>query len=241
MTVQIVLLTLFTFAAGMVGTISGFGISTIMIPVMSLYYPLPGVLLFVAIIHFFGDIWKIIFFKKGADWKLIAAFGIPGILMSYAGASITLAVSPMLLKRLLGTFLVLYVITLFVKHNWKVPRTNGTAAAGGAMSGFFSGVFGIGGAVRSAFLSAYDLPKEMFIFTGGVIAFFIDIARITRYISGGMTLQNELIRVLLILIPASLAGAYTARKTVDFIPQNLFRLIIAVFLGLAGIGFLIWP
>ena len=241
MVYQTILLTIFTFIAAIVGTVSGFGISTIMIPVMSLFYPLPTVLLFVAIIHFCGDIWKIIFFKKGANWKLIAAFGIPGIIMSYLGASITLTISPTFLKKLLGIFLVLYVVYLFKKQKWKIPRTNMTSIAGGSLSGFFAGIFGVGGAIRGAFLSAYDLPKETYIYTAGMIAFFIDLSRITKYLTGGMTLTKYLAFLLLFLVPLSFLGAFVAKRIVNFVPQKLFRLVIAALLGLVGLKFLIYP
>ena len=238
---QAVLLSIFTFLASIVGTVSGFGISTIMIPVMTLFYPFPIVLLFVAIMHFFGDIWKIIFFKKGANWKLIAGFGIPGIIMSYIGAAITLAVSPVFLKKLLGIFLILYVVYLFMKQKWKMPKTNMSSITGGSLSGFFAGIFGVGGAIRGAFLSAYNLPKETYIYTAGMIAFFIDISRITKYLTGGVTLNKYLIFFLLFLVPLSFLGAFTAKRIVNFIPQKSFRLVIAVLLGFVGLKFLIYP
>jgi uncharacterized protein len=238
---QTILLAVLTFVAATVGTVSGFGISSIMIPVMSLFYPISTVLLFVAIIHLTGDLWKIILFKKGADWKLIAAFGIPGIILSYVGASISLSVNPDLLKRLLGIFLLLYVAYLFIKQKWKIPRTKVTSAVGGSLSGFFAGIFGVGGAIRGVFLSAYDLPKEMYLFTAGMIALFIDLTRTAKYLMGGMTLSHYLWILLLFLIPLSLLGAYLAKKIVKFVPQKSFRLLIAVFLGLIGLKFLIYP
>jgi hypothetical protein len=241
MIIQPILLSIFTFLAALVGTISGFGISTILIPVMALFYPLPVVLLFVAIIHLASDIWKIIFFKKGLNWKLILGFGIPGIIFSYLGASISLSISAVILKRLLGVFLIIYVIYLFMKQRWKIPRTNLTSAAGGSLSGFFAGIFGVGGAIRSAFLSAYDLPKETYLFTAGVIALVIDVSRISKYLSGGVSINSYLLLLLLLLIPLSFLGAYIAKRIVNEVPQNMFRLIIAVFLALAGLKFLIYP
>jgi uncharacterized membrane protein YfcA len=236
-----VLLIIFTFAAAVIGTVSGFGISTIMIPVMSLFYPLPVTLLFVAIIHLFGDIWKIIFFKKGVNWKLVAGFGIPGIVMSYLGASISLNVSPHLLKRFLGGFLLVYVVYLYFKRQWKVPKTNATAVTGGSLSGFFAGIFGVGGAVRGAFLSAYDLPKATYIFTAGMIAFFIDVTRITKYLAGGILLDKYLGIMLGFLIPLSFLGAYVAKRIVALVPQKIFRLVIAFLLGIVGFKFLLFP
>ena len=238
---QAVLLAIFTFIAAMLGTISGFGISTIMIPIMCLFYPMPTALLFVAIIHLCGDIWKIIFFKRGANWKLILGFGIPGIIMSYIGASVTLNISPLILKRFLGGFLILYMVYLFVKQKWRIAKTNKTAILGGSLSGFFAGIFGVGGAIRGAFLSAYDLPKETYIFTAGMIAFFIDISIITKYLTGGITLSENLGLLLLLLVPLSFLGAYCAKKIVHSVPQNYFRLLIAILLGFVGTKFLLFP
>ncbi len=98
---QWLLIGFFTFIASLVGTISGFGLSTIMVPVLLLFYPFPVVLLFVGIVHLFGDIWKVIFFRRGADWKLILLFGIPGILFSYAGATLSVGSPEILLIKYL--------------------------------------------------------------------------------------------------------------------------------------------
>ena len=229
------------FIASTFGTVSGFGISTMMIPVLSLFYPISSTLLFVAIIHLCGDIWKIIFFKKGANWRLIATFGIPGIVMSYWGASLTLDVPGDLLKRLLGVFLILYVVYLFNKKRWRVRKTSLTSVLGGSLSGFFAGIFGVGGAIRGAFLSVYDLPKAMYLFTAGMIAFFVDVTRISKYVSGGIRLEPEWGPMLILLIPLSFLGGFVGKKWVDRVPQQVFRLVIAVFLGVVGLKFLIYP
>ena len=72
-------LTLLTFLVSIIGTITGFGMSTIMVPVVLLFLPLPETLLFVGVIHWFGDLWKILLFKHGIHKKLLIYFGIPGI------------------------------------------------------------------------------------------------------------------------------------------------------------------
>ena len=239
MLIRSLLISALTFAAALVGTVSGFGISSIMIPVLSLYYPLPAVLLFVGLIHLSGDVWKMVLFRQGVDWRLILVFGIPGILFSYAGATVTLSVPTELLERLLGVFLLSYVAYLFLRSRWKVPRTDLTSAAGGSLSGLFAGLFGVGGAVRSAFLAAYDLPKETYIFVSGAIALFIDITRIVRYLTGGMGLPEDLSLLLLVLVPLSLLGAYVAKRIVTRVPQKYFRMVIAALLGVMGVKFLL--
>jgi hypothetical protein len=167
---QLILLCLLTLFGSAIGTATGFGTSTVMIPVMVLFVPPPIALLFVGIVHLFGDIWKVLLFKRGFDWKLILGFGLSGVLASFLGASLSLQGQAFPLKRILGAFLILYVAFLFLKREWALPKTHATAVYGGLLSGLFAGFFGVGGAVRGAFLTAFNLPKEVYIFTSRNVA-----------------------------------------------------------------------
>jgi len=197
--------------------------------------------LFVGIIHWFGNIWKLILFRKGIQWKLILSFGIPGIIATFVGASLVFNIPKNLLSRILGVFLICYVIYLFVKSSFRIKPDLLTAACGGALSGFFAGIFGIGGAVRSLFLTAFDLPKEVYIATAGAIALIIDSTRLTTYFLKGTRLEELLLLGLLLFVPASLLGAKIAQFLVSKIPQQHFRKVIAIFLLLAGMKLLVWP
>ena len=224
-----------------VGTLTGFGTSTIMVPILLFFLPLPQTLLLVGIIHWFGDIWKILFFKKGFNWKLILTFGTAGIFASYLGASIVFSISEKFLSQILGGFLLAYVLFLIFKPTFKIPKNTITALSGGGLSGFFAGIFGVGGAVRGIFLLAFDLPKAVYISTAGAIALFIDSTRIVAYFVNDVTLERQFLWGFLLFIPASFIGARAAKKIIDRIPQNKFRIIIAVFLFLVGLKFLLIP
>lgn len=230
-----------TLLASGLGTATGFGTSTVMVPILILFFPLPVTLLFVGIIHLCGDIWKIILFRTGFDWRLILGFGLSGIIASFLGASLSLQTSSLPLKQLLGIFLICYTLYLFLKRRWVVPKTNNTVVCGGLLSGFFAGLFGVGGAIRGAFLTAFDLPKEVYIMTSGIIALFIDITRVTRYLTGGITLNQELLYTLLVCIPLSFTGAFIAKKFMERIPQKSFRLFVGIFIGLVGIKLILLP
>jgi len=238
---EIIYIALFTILASGIGTITGFGTSTILIPILLLYLPLPETLLVVGIIHFSGDIWKMILFRKGFDWKLILAFGLTGIVASYLGAQIVFSTSAETLLRVLGAFMLTYTVFLVFKPGFKIPKRNFTAIMGGGLSGFFAGIFGVGGAIRTLFLSAFDLPKAVFVATTGAIAFLIDFTRITTYLMNGVRLNEWYLWGLLAFIPASFIGTALAKKVVDKIPQKWFRLVVAAFLFVMGIKFLIYP
>jgi uncharacterized membrane protein YfcA len=238
---QIIYLAILTIFASGIGTLTGFGSSTVMIPVLLIFFPLPITLLFAGILHFFNDIWKITLFRQGVRWKLILGFGIPGIIFSIIGASLAINAPEELLSRVLGAFLVGYVIFLLLKPKFKIKQSDALAITGGSLSGFLAGIFGIGGAVRSAFLSAFDLPKSVYIATAGAIALAVDSTRIITYYAGGIRLESTLLWGLLIFIPASFIGAKIAQKIVNKIPQKYFRIIIAVFLFIFGIKLVLFP
>ncbi len=61
---NLVLITLLTFIAAIIGTTTGFGISTIMLPVLALFMPLPQALLLAGIVHLFGSLWKVVLFRE---------------------------------------------------------------------------------------------------------------------------------------------------------------------------------
>ena len=113
---QGLLLCILTFFASGLGTATGFGTSTVMVPILVLFVPLPVTLLFVGIIHLCGDIWKIILFRTGFNWRLVIVFGLAGIIGSFLGASMAMQSGELPLKRILGIFLILYVIYLFIKR-----------------------------------------------------------------------------------------------------------------------------
>ena len=236
---EIIYITILTFFASMVGTMTGFGTSTIMIPVFLLFYSLPQTLLFVGIIHWFGNLWKILLFRKGLNWRLILGFGLSGIIASFLGASLMFEISEEILKKILGGFLLAYVIFLFLKPDFRLEKNEKNMITGGALSGFFAGIFGVGGAIRATFLTAFDLPKAMYLATAGSIALLIDSTRIITYVRGGARLEPILLWGMFFFIPASFLSAKIAKRILSHIPQKSFRLFITISLALIGLYFLI--
>ncbi len=198
-------------------------------------------MLLVGIIHWVGDIWKMILFRKGATWNLVLLFGIPSVLAAYAGARLTLATESTILLRILGAALIGYTFFLLFHSSWKLPRTNATAVTGGALSGLMAGIFGVGGAVRGAVLTAFDLPKHIYIFTAGAIALMTDSMRLLTYGIGNVNLPRELWYGMILFLPLSFIGAWLSKKIVGLVPERAFRQVVALFLAIIGLKFLLFP
>lgn len=238
---ELTLISVLTLVASVVGTMTGFGMSTIMIPVLLFMYPLPQTLLLVGVIHFAGNIWKMVFFHRGLQWKLLLLFGIPSVLASYLGATLTSEVDEQLLLRILGAAFLIYTMFLFLHSTWRIRANTTTAVSGGIVSGFMAGMFGVGGAVRGAFLRAFDLSKDAFIFTAAAIALVTDSTRLITYTADQINLPSGLWQGMVLFLPVSLLGSWIGQRIVRRLPKSAFRTVVAVFLGLSGLKFLLYP
>lgn len=238
---EVVYILLLTIVASGFGTITGFGSSTIMVPILLMFYPLPETLLLAGILHWFNDAWKVILFRQSPLWKTILSFGIPGLIFGVVGAWLVLSIPQANLSRFLGTVLIGYFALISIKSDFKIPRNVLSAMIGGSLSGFIAGIFGIGGAMRGLFLTALNLPKETYLFTSGMVALFIDTSRLITYALGGTRLTPTLTWGLVLFIPASFLGAELAKMIVGKIPPEKFRLLVAFFLGAVGLRLLLFP
>lgn len=234
-------LALIALVGTIVGTVTGFGTSTIMIPVLLIYFPPVEAIFLVSIIHYFGDIWKVMLFREGFNWKLIALFGVVGMIPSYIGASLALNLDKTLLLRLMGVFFIAYFAFLVFKSKFKIGVGIKTALLGGVFAGFSAGVFGLGGPIRSAVLSAYDMPKAVFIATGAVIGLMVDAPRMVAYFMADTPLPSHLRWSLVLFIVLSFIGAQIGKYIVDKIPQEKFRSVVATLLFVLGVKLVAVP
>ena len=238
---EIIYIALLTLLASLIGTLAGFGISTIMVPILLMFLPLPQTLLLVGIIHWFNDIWKLLLFREGIRWRLFLAFGLPGIFTSFIGSSLSLKIPSEILSRVLGVFLIAYVFLIAFNRTFKLSQRLSVAVSGGALTGFFAGIFGIGGEINAVALSAFNLEKAVYVATAGAISFMIDSTRIVTYIRGGVGLEPAILSGFLIFIPASLIGAIIGKRWIEKIPQEKFRNFLAVFIFLLGLKLVLFP
>jgi uncharacterized membrane protein YfcA len=237
---ELLLISAITLVASFVGSVTGFGVSLLMMPVLLLIAPLPQALLFAGIVHWFDDVWKMLLFHRGVRWRIVLVFGVTGAVSAYVGAKLSFVLPEGVLIRGLGAFLLLYVAFVGLRPRWKLPRSDSSDAVGGGLSGFLAGVIGLGGALRSAVLIAYDLPKAAYLFTVGAVAFLTDTARLWAYVAGGTALTGPLRSAVIICVMLSLLASWSGKKLVDRIPQVLFRKVVASGLFVLGIKLLLF-
>ncbi len=219
------------FIAEIIGTVAGFGSSTVFLPLAILFVDFKTALVLVALFHIFGNIGRASFFRHGLDKHILLIFGIVGaLLVSY--------VSQDVLKGILGGFFVIYSVISLWKEDIKVSTSMRNSIIGGGLSGFLAGLIGTGGALRGAFLTAFGLPKEKYIATAATIALAVDLTRLPVYFAEGF-LSSQYYWYIPVLLIIAFCGSFTGKLIVKKIPQNRFRKIVLIAIFFIGAKFVL--
>jgi hypothetical protein len=227
-----------SYGAAAAATVAGFGSSALLIPVALLFMDIKTAVFVVAVFHLFNNAFKIRLFRKSIDFKIFLLFGMPSILMAFTGA-VLISSSPLeAVKIILGLFMMVYAVYSFIKPDFGLKKSNPTAVIGGSLSGFLAGLIGLGGATRGVFLTAFNLPKEIYVATSAMIALVIDVTRIPTYLIT-KTVQDPSYYVLLpFLCVMAYFGVKTGKVLLQKINQDTFRRIVSVALFAVGLKIL---
>src|ERR671918_709883 len=137
-----ILFFLSAFVAEIIGTMAGFGSSTIFLPLALFFVDFETAIVLVAIFHLFGNIGRISFFRQGFDKRIILQFGVPSVLLSLLGAFLIGIIPQPTLKLILGIFLIVTSGSFLAKPGLKFAASTGTFIAAGSATGFITALVG---------------------------------------------------------------------------------------------------
>jgi uncharacterized membrane protein YfcA len=233
---EYLILALLSFFAGGLTLFTGFGLSTILLPVFVIFFPVAIAVPSTAIVHFINNFYKLFIYFKQINTRILIRFGLPALLASIAGAFLLqkLSSNERNLEILLGILIILisFMEMFPAIRNLKIGIK--WAPLGGVISGFFGGLSGHQGLFRSAFLVKSGLSKNSFIATGVGIAVLVDITRLSVYGSTIFTTSiissNDfwlpvIISTTSALFGVSLATDLVKKMTIDVIRNMVFGLI----------------
>jgi len=224
--VEAVIFLILSFFSAAFATIAGFGSSSVLLPLALFFMDFHSALLVVACFHLFTNCFKIKLFIKNIDTKLFVEFGLPSIFAAFLGATLVSSLDVLLLKRGVGIFLFLFTSYSLSKKNFTLKRGLTVSLVGGTLSGFFAGLIGLGGAIRSTFLVALNMPKEAYIGTAALIAVIVDLIRVPTYLYLHRTYDMNYIKLMPLLFLTAYLGVLSGKKLLHKMDQELFRKIV---------------
>lgn len=234
---------------------SGFGLGTMLMPAFALFFPVPVAVAATAVVHLANNAFKVILVGRGADWSAVARFALPAAVTAILGALVLAAIRdipPLADYRFAGQSfqvtpvkLVIGIIIVIFAVLDLAPRLAGLSfdrrylLLGGVLSGFFGGLSGNQGVLRSAFLIKAGLGKQAFIATGVVAAVIVDVTRLTVYgvtlYSSNLSVLGEDIRGLVVAATlAAFAGALAGRYYLEKVTLKTVQAIVGSLLIAVG-------
>jgi hypothetical protein len=225
------------FFAEVIGTMAGFGSSTIFLPVALFFLDFRVALIIVAIFHIFGNIGRITFFRHGLSRKMLINFGVPSVVFTIIGAFSVNYVPQNILQLILGVFLIIFSLASLLRPDLSFSTSKKNSFIGGGLSGFFAGLIGTGGALRGAFLTSFNLEKSVYVSTAAAISLAVDLTRIPIYLQSGFLSQEYYYMVPLLFLLA-VSGSYTGKRVINMVPQKIFRKFVLVTIVIVSLKFI---
>jgi hypothetical protein len=236
---------------------SGFGLGTILMPVLALFFPIPVAIAATAIVHLANNIFKVVLVGRKADWGVVVRFAIPGAfaailgalllelftdtqpLMTYVVGGANLAITPV--GIVIGSVIIAFALLDLLPRFKDLAFDKKYLPTGGLLSGFFGGLSGNQGALRSAFLIKTGLDKEAFIGTGTISAIIVDFARLSIY---GLafysvqftTLPSDLFGLVITAMISAFVGSFIGSRLIKKVTIRSIQVLVGIMLVIVGVG-----
>ena len=244
------------FASGLT-LFSGFGLGTILMPVFALFFPVQAAVAMTAVVHLANNLFKIGLVGRDADWRVVLRFGLPVALAAIAGATLLalFAGLPALasyelggrlhevtpVKAAIGGLIVGFALLELSPRFAALAFPPRWLPLGGLLSGFFGGLSGNQGALRSAFLIKAGLSKEAYVGTGSACTVLVDVVRLLVYgaafqTSGWAAVDRGNVGLVLAATLSAFSGAWLGKRLLKKVTLRAVELTVAAMMVLIGAG-----
>jgi len=221
-------------AAGAIASVAGFGIGSILTPLLSLHLGTKLAVAAVSIPHVVGTGLRLWMLRGRIDRRTFLWFGLASAAGGLAGALLHADASNRALGVLLGCLLVFVGISGLSGLMERVRFGRRAAWIAGIVSGAFGGLVGNQGGIRSGALLAFDVDKEAFVATATAVGLIVDGARMPVYLAMEWNSLAAVWPLISIATAGVVAGTLGGRRVLTRVPEATFRRVVAVLLLALG-------
>jgi uncharacterized membrane protein YfcA len=225
--------------AGAVAGVSGFGIGSLLTPLLASHVGTKVAVAAVSIPHVVGTALRFASLRHQVDGPMFRRFGLLSAAGGLVGALIGARVTSPVLSVVLGLLLLFAGLAGLTGFAERMRFGRRTAWIAGALSGLFGGLVGNQGGIRSAALLGFGLPKERFVATATAVALVVDGARLPVYVWSEWRALADLWPLVLAAVAGVVAGTLGGVRVLKRIPDELFRPSVSVLILALGVYMLL--
>jgi len=224
--------------AGAIASVAGFGVGSILTPLIALQYGTKLAVSAVSVPHAIATairFWKI---RGQVDRRVFFGFGLLNAAGALAGALAHNRMNSPVLSRALGALLLFAGILGVTGYAEKLRFGRLASRAAGVASGAFGGLVGNQGSIRSAALLGLGVHRDAFVATATATALAVDAVRMPIYIATGWQKMLDAWPVIVCAIAGVVAGTLAGVRILRRIPEKAFRRTVSAILLVIGIALL---
>jgi uncharacterized protein len=225
--------------AGFVASVIGFGIGSLVTPVLAIWLGTETAILVTVLPHLAGGLLRGWSLRRSIDRSILVRFGIFSAVGALTGALLFARLSSTVLTSLLGGLLVLTAIAGLTDWSRKWRLSAPLAWTAGITSGIFGGLVGNQGGLRAAALTVLELDPKAFVATSTAIGIVIDAARLPVYLVGGWRDLHGFWATIIVTGAGVIAGTLAGHRFLVGMPSKRFRILVSTAIGLLGLWFIL--
>lgn len=236
---MLIILAIVSVIAGIIASIAGFGIGSLLTPLIALDQGISVAVAGVAVAHFIGTALRLFLLRRSIDKQVLLTFGLTSAAGGIIGAFLHNIFQSTILTIVFGCLLLITGISGLTGLSEKVRFRGAIAWLLGGISGIFGGLVGNQGSIRSGALLSFNLDKDQFVSTATGIALMVDIARLPVYLAVQWQEVGSFWESILIMTIGVVIGTFAGRRLLTKIPDNIFKKAVSAVIFLIGILILV--
>jgi len=225
--------------AGSIAAISGFGIGSLLTPVLMVSMRPADAVAVLAIPHAVATTIRLLRLRSDVDVPTFKQFGVASAVGGLTGAMLQARLASPALTIVLAVLLVLSGSTELARRPVPLPQTPTWRLVGGLLSGFFGGLVGNQGGIRGAALLGFNLPPQQLVATATAAALFVDAARVPIYLLTASSVIAASTRLWMLVTVGVTVGTFAGVPILGRIPQPIYRRVVGGLLLVLGCGLLV--
>lgn len=224
--------------AGAVAAVSGFGIGSLLTPLLLLSMPASHAVAVVAIPHALATAVRWLRLRSNVHLPTFKQFGIASAVGGLAGALLQSRLASPVLTVVLGSLMLLAGGAELARRRVPLPDAPAWRLVGGVLSGFFGGLVGNQGGIRAAALLGFQLNPRQLVATATASALLVDAARVPIYLMSAGQVIAEATPLWLAASVGVTVGTFVGVPVLGRIPESTYRRLVGGLLLLLGIALL---
>ena len=224
--------------SGSTAAVAGFGIGSLLTPVLAARFGTQIAIAAVTIPHAAATALRFWRLRAAVDWSVVRGFGLLSAAGGFAGGLLYARLSSRALTIVLGLLLLATALASLTGWTTRWKATGPAASTLGLLSGFFGGVAGNQGGLRAAALLGFALSPAAYVATSTAIGLMVDTARAPIYIWRAGPALVSLTTPIAVATAGVLIGTVLGERLLLGLSAERCRRGVSVLIGMLGVWLL---